>query len=183
MTETTWQTLRDLLVQRYEGFRNRLARRLGSSDLAAETLQETWLHLQRAGSLGSVRNPEAYLFRTALNVAADRRDAEKRRLLFSEVEQLIQCEEDELDPDRFAEASSEIAALTRALNELSPRCRSIFILARVEELPHRVIAQRWGISSRMVERELRLALEHCGSRLDRKVIRRFGPRPAEPSSE
>ena len=183
MTETSWAALRDLLIERYEGLRNRLSRRLGSSDLASETLQETWLHLQRAGTLGSIRNPEAYLLRTALNVAADRRDAENRRLTLSEVERLIQCEEDELDPERIAEAGSEIAALARALDELSPRRREIFILARVQELPHRVIAQRFGISARMVERELRVALEHCGSRLDRKVTRRFGPRSAEPSSK
>jgi RNA polymerase sigma factor (sigma-70 family) len=181
MTETSWAALRDLLIEQYDGFRNRLARRLGSTDLASETLQETWLHLNRVGTVGSLRDPEAYVLRVALNLAADRRDTENRRLTFSEVEALLQFEEDELDPERIALAGSEIDALARALNELSPRRRSIFILARVQDLPHRVIAERFGISTRMVERELRKALEHCGRRLDRKVIRTFGPRTVEPS--
>ncbi len=182
MSETSWAALRDLLTTRYDKLRNRLARRLGSADLASETLQETWLRLNRDGTVGSLHNPEAYVLRVALNIAADRRDVEQQRLTFSEVEMLLQLSEDELDAERIIAATSEIEALARVLNELSARRRSIFILARVEEMPHRLIAERFGISSRMVERELRAALEHCGQRLDRKVVRTFGPRPSKPSS-
>ena len=181
MTDTSWAALRDLLAQHYEGLKNRLARRLGSAELANETLQETWLHLNRTGTVGSLRNPEAYVFRVALNVAADRRDIEKRRLTFSEVEALLQLKEDELDPERITAAESEVAALARVLNELPARRRTIFIMARIEELPHRFIAERIGTSVRLVERELRAALEHCGKRLDRTVVRTFGPRPDKPS--
>lgn len=182
MSETSWAALRNLLVDRYDELRNRLAHRLGSADLASETLQETWLRLKRTGNAGALRSPEAYLYRVALNVAANRRDEEKRRLTYSEVESLMRLEDDELDPERFTEARSEIAALAQVLNEMSSRRRSIFIMARVEELPHRLIAQRVGISVRMVDRELRSALEYCSEKLDRKVIRVFGPRPSEPPS-
>jgi RNA polymerase sigma factor (sigma-70 family) len=182
VSETSWAALRDLLIERYDRLRSRLARRLGSADLASETLQETWLRLNRDGTVGSLHNPEAYVLRVALNIAADRRGIEQRRLTLSEVEMLLQLNEDELDAERIVAADSEIAALARALNELSGRRRTIFILARIEELPHRLIAERLGISPRMVERELRVALEHCGQRLNRKVVRTFGPRPAKPSS-
>ncbi|MCK9917125.1 hypothetical protein MXD81_49095 [Microbacteriaceae bacterium K1510] len=88
MSETTWTMLRDLLVDRYNDFKHRLARRLGSSELAAEALQETWLRLDRPGRPGALQRPDAYLFRIALNIAADRRDADRRRLALSEVEAL-----------------------------------------------------------------------------------------------
>ena len=61
-------------------------------------------------------------------------------------------------------------------NPQTGRRRAIFILARVEEVPHSVIAQRFQISSRMVEKELSRALEHCAEYLGRNVVRRFGPR-------
>jgi RNA polymerase sigma factor (sigma-70 family) len=130
----SWDLLRALLVDRYEELKRRLARRLGSSDLATEALQETWLRLQRPGEPGVLNRPDAYLFRVALNVAADRRDAERRRLALSEVEMLRHLDDDELDPERFAESRSEVVALAQALDELSPRCRAIFIAARLDEM-------------------------------------------------
>ncbi|MGO8654097.1 RNA polymerase sigma factor, partial [Rhizobium ruizarguesonis] len=82
-------------------------------------------------------------------------------LALSEVEMLRHLDDDELDPERFAESRSDIAALTEALNELQPRCRAIFVAARLDEIPHKIIAAKYGISTRMVERELKRALEHC----------------------
>jgi RNA polymerase sigma factor (sigma-70 family) len=181
MTEATWAALRALFVDRYSEFKHRLARRLGSADLAAETLQETWLRLERPGNPGVVERPDAYLFRIALNVAADRRDADHRRLALSEIEVLRHLDDDELDPERIAESRSEITALARALDELPPRCRAIFVAARLDGTPHKDIAARYGISTRMVERELKRALEHCSERLGRNLPGRFGSPPPEPS--
>jgi RNA polymerase sigma factor (sigma-70 family) len=181
MTEMTRAKLRALLEAGYAAFRERLKRRLGSEDLADEALQDTWLRLARSGDVGVVQSPENYLFRIALNLAADRRQAESRRLSQAEVYAVIHMADDTLDPERIAQARTEFAALESALRELSPRRRAIFILARVEEVPHDEIARRFEISPRMVEKELRRALDHCSDRLDRNVVRRFGPRPREQS--
>ena len=174
MTETSWVTLRTLLVERYGEFKARLARRLGSTDLAIEVLQETWLRLERPGAPIALQRPDAYLFRIALNIAANRRDADRRRLALSEVEALRHIDDDEIDPERIAASRSEIATLIRALDELPSRCRAIFLAARLEGLPHKVIALRHGISTRMVERELKRALEHCSARLGRNEPSGFG---------
>ncbi len=111
--------------------------------------------------------------------AAD--DADQRRLALSEVEMLRHLDDDELDPERVAVSRSEVTALVHALDELSPRCRAIFIAARLDEIPHKVIAARHRISTRMVERELKRALEHCGEQLGRKLPEKFGSAPPEPS--
>jgi RNA polymerase sigma-70 factor (ECF subfamily) len=183
MTETNWTTLRQLLVDRYEDFRRRLARRLGSTDLATEVLHETYLRLDRGSAeLGIVNNPKAYLYRTALNVAADRhRSAEGRRLNNLEIDALRGIADAALDPAKAMEARLEVTMLERALDELTPRRRAILIAARLEEVPHVEIAARFGISTRMVEKELRSALIHCGQRLEIKLTSRFGRRPPETS--
>lgn len=181
MSAVGWASLRGLLVDRYDDLKHRLARRLGSKELATEALQETWLRLERAGDPGPLQRPESYLYRIALNIAADRRDADRRRLTLSEVEALRHQDEDELDPARIAEARSDIAALMTALGELSPRCRAIFVAARLDETPHKEIAGRFGISTRMVERELKRAFEHCAERLGRFSPNNVGSAARKPS--
>ncbi len=181
MTETTWAMLRARLVDRYGELKHRLMRRLGSAELAAETLQETWLRLERPGSPGVLERPDAYLFRVALNVAADRRATERRQLALSEIEVLRHLDDDELDPERIVQSRSEIAALSRALDELPPRCRAIFIAARLHEVPYKTIAARHGVSTRLVEREVKRAFEHCAGRLGAISSQQFGLPPSEAS--
>jgi RNA polymerase sigma factor (sigma-70 family) len=169
MTETTWATLRQLLVDGYDDFRRRLARRLGSTELATEILHETYLRLGRASTeLSVIRSPKAYLFRTALNVAADhRRTAEGRRLNKLEIETLRGIADAAFDPTMAMAVRLEVAVLERALDELTPRRRAILIAARLEDVSHAEIAGRFGISTRMVEKELRAALLHCSRQLEK----------------
>lgn len=182
MSDISWAMLRELLTDRYDDFRRRLARRLGSQELATETLHEAWLRLARPGSPGVVQSPESYVLRVALNVAFDQRQISDRELPVSDVEALRHLDDDELDPERIAEARSEIAALRRALDELPTRCRSVFIAARVEGVPQADIARRLGISTRMVERELKRAFDHFELRLQKKIVRRVGSPRSEQSS-
>lgn len=177
MTEMSWTTLRQLLVDRYDDLRRRLAHRLGSTELATEILHETYLRLGRGrAEVGPVHSPNAYLFRTALNVAADHhRQTKSRRLNNLEVETLRGIADEALDSAKATEARLEVGALERALEELTPRRRAILIAARLEEVPHAEIAARFGISTRMVEKELKHALLHCSARLDKTLTRRFGP--------
>jgi len=150
-----------------------LTRRLGSAECAGEALQETFLRLEQGGEIGPVGNPAAYLFRMAMNIAANRRVAENRRLTVSETDKLLEIPDEAPGPFQLAESRSEIEALKRALAELPERRREIFLAAWIEELPHQVIAKRFGVTTRTIQIELRRALEHCASRLDRNLEKRF----------
>jgi RNA polymerase sigma-70 factor (ECF subfamily) len=174
-------SLRTLLADSYYDLKRVLARRLGSTDAASDVLHETYLRLERFDGLASVANPQAYLLRMALNAASDYQQAEKRILTAVEIDDLWRVGEDSIDPETIATGRSELALFAAALRELSPRSQAILIAARVDGLPHDVIAKRLGISARMVQLELRRALEHCAGRLKRKVVRRFGPAPADQS--
>lgn len=174
--------LHSLFLDHYEAFRKRLRRRLGSDDLALEALQETWLRVDRMTTASlPERNPTAYLFRMAINVASDQRVAQSRVLTGIEVEALMDEATDGIDPAAVALGRSELMALAQALQELSPRQRAILMAARIEQKPMDAIALQHGISSRMVGKELKKALQHCASRLDRKVVQRFGPGAGKPS--
>jgi RNA polymerase sigma factor (sigma-70 family) len=181
MTETTWTTLRQLLADRYDELRKRLTRRLGSEELARETLHETWVHLHRSDAPTVVGNPAGYLLRTAFNIATDRGRKETRLARWIEIREALELADEAPSPEREAAARKDVAALEQALEDLTPRRRAILLASRLEGLTLRQIADHLGISQRLVEIELKHAVDHCAERLDRKVIRRFGPKPRETS--
>jgi RNA polymerase sigma-70 factor (ECF subfamily) len=169
MSETILTGLRRLLIEDYSDLRERLARRFGSADFAGEVLHEAWLRLGRAeagaSSAAALDNPRAYLYRVALNIATDQKRAEKRWLGKAEVEAVYRRAQDELDPARIVEARSELETLAKAINKLPVRRRAVLIAARLEYLPYKVIAERLGVTVRVVDRELKLALDHLSAAL------------------
>ncbi|MFJ4142601.1 sigma-70 family RNA polymerase sigma factor [Pseudomonas sp. NPDC089734] len=181
MKDTGRSPMVRLFLRSYDDFKVRLRKRLGSEDLANDVLHETYLRVDRMVEPENLTRPNAYLYRMALNIAADRRESDARLLTGSEIEDMLQITDEALDPARMVGGQKEIQSLLSALYELPARRRRIFIAARLEEAPHLEISQRFGISTRMVEKELKAALNHCATRLERKVIQRFGPGAGKPS--
>lgn len=167
MTANNLISLQDFLTLRYDDLKRRLARRLGSSELAGDALQDTWLRLHGKHAAGAVVSPGAYLFRMAFNVAIDRQRAESRRLSASEVESILEIADPAPGPAEVAQTRSDLDALVRAMEELPKRRREILLAARMEGLTQPEIARRFGISLRLVELELQRAQEYCAVRLNR----------------
>jgi len=182
LTESLLALLRRVLINDYGGLRRRLARRFGSVEFASEVLHDAWLHIDRidqGASAAAIRNPTAYLYRIALNIAADHKRGDQRRLQRSEVDLLCWQAEQELDPARIAEARSELRALVVLLDQLPERRRAIFVAARLEELPYQVVAERFGVTARIVDREVKAAFSHFSKVLNLKQVPRRGPRPGK----
>jgi len=160
-SETSWTALRQLLIDHYDDLRRRLTRRLGSADLAHETLHELYLRMDRPDGVGTLRNPATYLFAIAVNLARDRWRTENRRARRVDMAALFELIDENPGPDRVAEGRSTLQALDRALAQLTPRQRAIMIAVRSERLPQSEIARLLGISTRLVQLESRRALEFC----------------------
>jgi RNA polymerase sigma factor (sigma-70 family) len=183
MTDEKRETLRQLLVLSYDDLRMRLTLRLGSAELAGDVLHETYLKLTEPAAVGDVRKPRLYLLRIATNIALKRLQRERRFFNLSDAKLALGIADDAPDPARIVESRVEIETLQNALQELSPRRREILLASRLDGVPLRELAARYGISQRMVEIDLRRALAHCALRLDRQAIQRFGPRPAQGSKD
>lgn len=166
MTADNLISLQDFLTLRYDDLKRRLGRRLGSSELAGDALQDTWLRLNGKHAVGAVASPGAYLFRMAFNVAIDRQRSESRRLSASEVESILEIADPAPGPAEVAQTRSDLDALIRAMEELPKRRRDILLAARLEGLTQPEIARRFGISLRLVELELQRAQEYCAARLN-----------------
>lgn len=180
MTETTWTTLRQLLVERYDELRQRLARRLGD-DKAQEMLHEIWLHLRDKSGPGAVYSPVGYLLRSAVNLAVSRERRELSRIRRFEVQPMLEIADPAPGPEREVESREQIVLLEQVLEELTPRRRTILLASRLEGIPIADIASRYGVSERLIHLELKVALEHCARRFGKKLDKRFGSAPREAS--
>ncbi|NII05795.1 RNA polymerase sigma factor [Luteibacter anthropi] len=175
-------SLLGVFLDNYDDFRRRLRRRLRSDDLVDDVMQETYLRVEKLGPT-EVRatHPTGYLFRMALNMAVDHHRSHGRLLTGEEVDDLIQSVDDPLDPQAVLASRQDLEALSHALDALTRRQREILIAARIDELPQADIAARFGISVRMVGKELKKALDTCAEKVGRKSVQRFGPGAGEPS--
>lgn len=159
-------SLLSIFLERYNDFRSQLKRRLGSEDLAHDAMQEAFLKVNDLPASSSIQQPAAYLFRVALNIAEDQRRRDSRLLTGVEISELINLTDEAADPARIAQGRSQIEAFRRALRGLPERTQQMLLAARVHELPHAEIARRYGVSERIVSKELKRALEHCARELD-----------------
>jgi len=158
-------SLRALFLERYNDFRSQLKRRLGSDDLAHDAMQEAFLKVNDLPASSSIQQPAAYLFRVALNIAEDQRRRDSRLLTGVEISELIHLADEAADPARIAQGRDQIDAFQRALRQLPERTQQMVLAARVHDLPHAEIARRYGVSERIVSKELKRALEHCAREL------------------
>lgn len=154
--------LRRLIAERYEAIKHQVSRRLGgASDLAGDALHDAYMRLSVRDDLDAVRHPQSYLVNTAVHVAIDRIRQDVRVLSEGEVSEFFDVADASPGPDQVMQSRSDLTQMFKALDMLTPRQRDILLAARVEGLSRPDLAKRWGISVRLVGRELQTAHEHC----------------------
>lgn len=128
---------------------------LGSSGDASDLRQEVYVRVCEA-ALRKVPDPvRPFVFTIARNLLIDRMRREQVVPIdaVSDLEAL-NVAIDAPGTERAVAARDELRRLQIALDRLSPRCREIVVLARVEGLTGRQIAQRLGISESAVSQQL-----------------------------
>lgn len=174
VADTNRSRLRQQLVENYETLIKHLTRRLGSSEFAYEALHETFVRLDGVPDTMEVRSPSDYIFRTAINIAKNRRKAQSYRVPASEIDALIDVSDETPDPARIAEARSDFEAFERALKELPERPRRVIRLMSLEGKTAQETADILQVSVRTIAADYQLALRHCADSLDRPFLARLG---------
>ena len=151
-----------------------MRRRIPSVTDAADACQDVYLRMCRVDHPSRIKNPRAFLFRTAQNIVQDY--FRKRRV--SEVPLGIDgfSVESRLtspSPERDQHAKEWENAYRAAIDELTPKCRRVFVLCRIRNWPHAVIAHELGISTKMVEKYMTKALAHLTLRLQEFLVDDF----------
>ncbi len=162
--------LRGHLVEKYETLLAGVSARLGSREQARDALQDAYVKLSTTGPEQEVRHPTAYLYRMALNIAANARRKDKRLLTFDEVSALLEVPDEAPDPASVAEARSELTLVKQAMARMSPRRLAICTAAWLDGLSTAEIADRHGMAQRTVQHELKLAAEDLQRVLDQPKV-------------
>jgi RNA polymerase sigma factor (sigma-70 family) len=131
--------------------RRRLPQPIDAEDLA----QEVYARLLRVEKLELIEEPQAYLYRVAVNVAAEwrMRAAQSKPHSSDELDALVAATTPET---ALGEADFE-RQLDGALREMTPMVRAVIYLKLRDGMSHEEIARHLGITTRMVRRLLTTA--------------------------
>ncbi|WP_174977943.1 RNA polymerase sigma factor [Pandoraea bronchicola] len=164
------QVLRECLASNYERLLRRLSRRIGCSDTASDSLHEAWVRLGSATLPDAVHSAETYVFRMAYNLAVDQMRGRRMWESLGEEHEVFDVLPDRgPGPEAVAGARSELAALSRALGEMSGHHRRVLMELRVDDLTREEVAARHGLSLRKVDTLLRQTLDYCATQTGRQT--------------
>jgi len=169
MAETKKTLVGRLFAQHGGALQAFLYRRVRRHPDAAELAQEVYVRMLRVPDMTTVRNPEAYLYAIASNLAKEHSHRAPRESSVLNIddptvqEQLAELPVfgGELDRERRIERLREV------LSQLSPKCHAAVVLQYWHGLSYDEIAGRLGISTHMVKKYLSQALVHCRRRMTR----------------
>ena len=127
-----------------------------------DLVQETYMRVLHAKSVGRVREARPYLFVTARNIALDF----IRRSKIGSTNGLVENEPSSVVEDRPGEEEAvaheqKLELLRQAIDALPERCRQVFVLRKLQGLSHQNIAEKLGISKHTVNAHLTFGVLQC----------------------
>ena len=142
-----------------------LCSRLQNDADAEDLVQETCTRVLQYRDDPTIADMRMMLFRIANNVLTDHYRRSDRRCVNDHValDALVPLSAPERPQvDRIADQEA-LARLRRTIARLPPKCQLAFMLNRFDGLSHREIADKMGISPKMVEKHIANALKACQS--------------------
>jgi RNA polymerase sigma-70 factor (ECF subfamily) len=169
MTESKKSLMERLFSEQRDALHAFLRRRVQRPSDAAELAQEAYLRMLRAANMSLVRNPEAYLYAVANNLAKEhaRRVSQDSRAL--DIDDPVVQDQLAVLPTAGGELDRErrLDRLREVLDQLSPKCHAAVVMQYWHGLSYEEIAQHLGVSTHMVKKYLSQALLHCRRRMAR----------------
>jgi RNA polymerase sigma factor (sigma-70 family) len=159
------QVVERLFREHNEALIRFLRGRVGSHNEALEVAQEAYVRLLSLDQPGAVSYLRAFLFKTAANIAIDRRrrdqnyDKVAARQLFTELTE-------NRTPERQLSGEQTLRHLGILIEAMPAKCRESFVMNQIQGLDATAIAAQLGITNSMVRKYVVRALLHCRQYLD-----------------
>jgi RNA polymerase sigma factor (sigma-70 family) len=127
---------------------------------AEDLVQDAYLKMQEyCNKGGEIRQPEAFLVRTALRLAINaRRDQHLDLYVDESVDELTETLNANPSPVEELVAEECLERMSKALNSVSGKTRDVFFMHRIDGLSHAEISTRLEMSISAVEKHMMLAL-------------------------
>jgi RNA polymerase sigma factor (sigma-70 family) len=145
-----------------------LRRKRLSEDEIDDLVQETYAKLASLDSVDAIRDPKSYAFQVARSIFVSRiRQAHIIPIRAAADLAELAIASTEGTPEDIAQARDELQELAQALAILPIRCRTAFLLRRVDGLSQRETALHLGISEKTVEKHMSHAIRFLMDRYGR----------------
>jgi RNA polymerase sigma-70 factor (ECF subfamily) len=141
-----------------------------------DTIQETYAVLATMAAVNQIADPRAYSFSVAYSIVLQRhRRARVVPLTAIEAMTHFDPPSDELSAERRVAGRQELQRLAAAIADLPVKCRTAFILRKIQGLSQRETAKRMGISENTVEKHIAKGVHHLMAMFADGGKRRHGP--------
>ena len=155
-------------LQNEAAIRRYLARYRANEQEVEDFVQETFVRGFAAEMKAEIKEPKAYLFQVAKNIALETIRKSHRSpttaLEDSGGTDLL-LDEDQADAEEWLEGRRKLSLFVRAVAELPPQCRTAFLMRRIEGLQYKQIANRMSITVSAVEKHVTTGLLKCNAYL------------------
>ncbi len=136
-----------------------------------DVVQEAYRRILDVRTKRTIEHPRGLLFTIARNAATDlfRKRKSYRTISITEIDTVPVIDSTD-NPDEVLGRTDEVELLNQAIRALPKRFRQIFILRKLENLSHKEISERMGISVHTVESQLTKGLKKCQKFFERKGL-------------
>ena len=139
-----------------------------------DVVQESYLRVWKARATRPIASAKSFLFSVARHLAIDT----MRRNQTARVEPLretggLSVIEDKPDAAAALAYHEKVSLMGEALAQLPDRCRQIFILRKLKQVPQKEIAAQLGISERTVESQITRGMKLCEAWLRQHGVNGF----------
>ncbi|MEY4931682.1 MAG: hypothetical protein RLZZ403_2 [Pseudomonadota bacterium] len=163
---TRREQIATLFERHNETLVNLLAMKLRSRQEARDVVQEAYVRILGLEDSRVVGELQAYLYRTANNIAIDRIRERSRRAGVSRADiNDATLSTPEPTAEQAFEEEQRTTLIRRYMAELPPKCRMAFMLFKFEFLSYAEIASRLNLTESMVRKYVLRAARHCHQRL------------------
>jgi len=128
-----------------------------------DIMQEGYLRVINRQRLKPIQFPKAFLFTICRNLAIDvlrtRKIVSFENLRAIELESVLASGENQVREKLSEKENSSI--VWEAIDQLPKKCRTIFILRKINDYSLREIAQKMNLSNKTVEVQISIAIRKC----------------------
>jgi RNA polymerase sigma factor (sigma-70 family) len=144
-----------------------LTRMLGRVDIAREVIQDTYERIHKLYRPEDVMFPRAMLYKIATNFALMRlRRARLESTIITGSQGMEKIPDEAASPDKRAMADEINERLVQTIKELPANLRTVLVMAHVQGIPRKDIAEQLGISLKRVDKRMTKALRTLRERME-----------------
>lgn len=130
-----------------------------AEEIVSDVFIKVW---EKRKELEKIDNLKVYLYVTTRNMAFNYLEKQKN-IVTNPLEDLpAEFTSVYFDPEQLMITADMLALIQRAIDQLPPKCRMIFKLAKEDGLKYREVAEVLNISVKTVENQLAIALHKIG---------------------